>query len=72
MGWMILFAIGPLYRALTLPGFLLLLIGGLFYTFGIIFFILDEKMKHSHGIWHMFVLGGSVTQYLCLLLYVAN
>jgi hemolysin III len=72
MGWMIVFAIEPLYRALTLPGFLLLLTGGLFYSFGIIFFILDEKMKHSHGIWHMFVLGGSITQYLCLFLYVAN
>jgi hemolysin III len=72
MGWMIIFAIVPLYKALLLPGFLLLLGGGLFYTFGIIFFILDEKMKHSHGIWHMFVLSGSLFQYLCLLLYVAK
>jgi hemolysin III len=72
MGWMILFAIVPLYHALLLPGFLLLLIGGLLYTFGIVFFILDDRIKHAHGIWHIFVLGGSVTQYLSLLLYVAN
>jgi hemolysin III len=72
MGWMILFAVNPLYKALQLGGFSLLLIGGLLYSFGIIFFTLDERMKHSHGIWHLFVLGGSVLQYFCVLFYVAN
>lgn len=71
MGWLILAAIVPLYKALVLPGFVLLALGGLLYTFGIIFFVLDEKLKHAHGVWHLFVMGGSIAQYLCLFYYVA-
>lgn len=70
MGWLILIAIVPLYKALVLPGFILLALGGFFYTFGIIFFLLDEKIKHAHGVWHLFVLGGSLAHYFSLFYYV--
>lgn len=70
MGWLIIIAIQPLYIALSPGGFWLLAAGGLCYTGGIVFFILDEKMRHAHGIWHLFVLAGSLCQYLCVLLFV--
>ncbi|MDA9631959.1 hemolysin III family protein, partial [Bacteroidota bacterium] len=47
----------------------LLIISGLFYSFGIIFYRL-EKMKYSHAIWHMFVLGGSASHYFLVLFYI--
>lgn len=70
MGWIALIAIQPLIESLTLAGFLWLLGGGLFYSFGIIFYILDLKQYHFHGIWHLFVLAGSVTHYFTIIYYV--
>ena len=69
MGWLCLLAIKPLLSALSTGGFIWLLAGGLFYTGGIIFYVLDH-IKHFHGIWHLFVLAGSVCHYLAILLYV--
>ncbi|MDQ5887146.1 MAG: hemolysin III family protein [Neisseriaceae bacterium] len=71
MGWMVLVAIKPLLAVLPLAGFWWLGAGGLFYTVGIIFYLLDERMRHAHGIWHLFVLAGSACQYWCVLNYVA-
>ena len=71
MGWLSVIAINPLLAALTPAGFAWLAAGGLFYTGGIIFYVLDEKLRHGHGIWHMFVLAGSASHYLAILLYVA-
>lgn len=70
MGWLILVAIYPLSEALATGGLLWLVIGGLFYTGGIIFFVLDEKMRHAHGIWHLFVLAGSASHYAVVTIYV--
>ncbi len=70
MGWLVLMALKPLLRALPLAGFVLLLLGGLFYTAGVVFYALDKKLRHSHGIWHLFVLAGSVSHYFAVLLYV--
>ena len=70
MGWLALVAIEPLISALTLAGFAWLAAGGLLYTTGIIFYVRDEKMRHGHGIWHLFVLGGSACHYFAVLLYV--
>jgi len=64
-------AVGPLVAALTPAGFAWLAAGGLFYTGGIIFYALDEKLRHGHGVWHLFVLAGSISHYLAILLYVA-
>ena len=71
MGWLSVIAVKPLLAALTPAGFAWLAAGGLFYTGGIIFYALDEKLRHGHGIWHLFVLAGSASHYLAILLYVA-
>ncbi len=71
MGWLALIAIMPLIAALTWPGFAWLAAGGLLYTVGIFFYATDEKLRHGHGVWHLFVLGGSTCHYLTVLLYVA-
>lgn len=70
MGWFILIALKPLLRTLPMTGFVWLLLGGLFYTFGIIFYSIDERMRHSHGIWHLFVLAGSLSHYFTVFFYV--
>lgn len=70
MGWVAVVALMPLIESLSWPGFLWLAAGGLTYTAGIVFFIYDEKFTHWHGIWHLFVLGGSAVHYFAILLYV--
>lgn len=69
MGWMAVMVAGPLLKALPLAGIIGLVSGGLFYTVGIIFYALDG-VRHFHGIWHLFVLAGSVSHYFTILLYV--
>ncbi len=71
MGWMVVVAIRPLLHALAPTGMALLAGGGIAYTLGITFYVLDDRMRHAHGIWHLFVLTGSILQYLCMLLFVA-
>ena len=69
MGWLCLVAVRPLVSALSAQGFLWLLAGGVFYTVGIIFYVLG-RIRHFHGIWHLFVLAGSVCHYVAILFYV--
>lgn len=71
MGWVAIVAIVPLLERLGTPGFLLLAAGGLAYSGGIVFYLYDEKFRHWHGIWHLFVLAGSALHYLTILLYIA-
>lgn len=70
MGWMILFALDPLLAAIPPAGFRWLLAGGIAYSVGILFFVLDHWYPRAHGIWHLFVLAGSSCHYLAILLYV--
>ncbi len=70
MGWLVVVALKQLLRVLPLNGFWWLLAGGLLYTVGIAFYALDRKLPYSHGIWHLFVLGGSITQFIAVYLYV--
>lgn len=70
MGWAIVTALVPLLRALGTPGFIWLAAGGIFYTGGIVFYALDKRLRHSHGVWHLFVLAGSIAHYFAILLYV--
>ncbi len=71
MGWVALVAVKPLVSALSWAGFSWLLAGGIVYTLGILFFLYEQHFKHGHGIWHLFVLAGSVLHYCAILLYVA-
>ena len=69
MGWAIIFTIKPIVQNIPPMGVFLLLLGGIIYTVGIIFYIL-KKYKYMHSVWHLFVLLGSVCHYLSILLYV--
>ncbi|MBG6070935.1 MULTISPECIES: hemolysin III family protein [unclassified Polaromonas] len=71
MGWLAMVAVMPLWRALSPAGFAWLATGGAFYTFGIVFYALDHRVRHGHGLWHLFVLGGSICHFFTVLLYVA-
>ncbi len=71
MGWLALAVVVPLARALGISAVALLFCGGILYTVGVVFYVLDEKMAHSHGIFHLFVLGGSVAHFLVVLFYLA-
>lgn len=70
MGWIVLVAVGPLIAALGTAGFAWLAAGGALYTLGIIFFALDKRVRHGHGIWHLFVIAGSVLHFIAIFFYV--
>ncbi|MDP1656355.1 MAG: hemolysin III family protein [Hylemonella sp.] len=71
MGWLALVAAAPLWDALTPAGFAWLAAGGACYTLGIVFYATDHKVRHGHGVWHLFVLGGSCCHFFTVLFYVA-
>ena len=68
MGWLILIAFGPLYAGMPRASFYLLLAGGIVYTVGIAFFAFGKKVRYFHSVWHLFDLGGTVLQFLSVLL----
>lgn len=70
MGWLALLAIGPLSRALPMPALVLIFAGGLFYTLGIPFYALDKRLPWGHGVFHLFVLAGSVAHFAAVFGYV--
>ena len=69
MGWLIVFDFNGILNALDYNGIVLLVTSGLFYSFGTLFYSL-QKMKYSHAIWHLFVLGGSASHYFLVLFYI--
>ncbi|WP_085524633.1 PAQR family membrane homeostasis protein TrhA [Tuberibacillus sp. Marseille-P3662] len=69
MGWMIVFAWDPLVSNLHSIGLLLLLIGGLSYTVGTIFYVW-RGFPYHHAVWHVFVLAGSALHFFAIVLYV--
>ena len=70
MGWCVIFAINTLLANLSLWGFLLLLLGGISYTIGAVFYGFGKKAKYIHSIWHLFVVVGSILQFFSVLFYV--
>lgn len=71
MGWLALLVLRPLSAALPQPAVALLLGGGVAYSAGILFYVFDKQVRHFHGIWHLFVLCGSICHYLSIYLYIA-
>jgi hemolysin III len=71
MGWLAVFAFVPLLHAIGWVGMVWLLAGGVLYTTGVFFYLVDEKYAHSHDVFHLFVLGGSVLHFLVVLRFVA-
>ena len=66
MGWLVVFTLKPLTASLPHLGLVFLVLGGLFYTFGVLFYIRKSK-KYTHAIWHLFVLLGTVMHFFAVL-----
>lgn len=69
MGWIVLVAVKPLLATLGTAGFIWLAGGGVMYTVGILFFAFDH-IRHWHGIWHLFVIAGSLMHFVAIWGYV--
>jgi hemolysin III len=69
MGWLILIAIVPIMNLLPLMGVLWILIGGLCYTLGILFFKVI-KFPYHHLVWHLLVLAGSISHFFAVFFYM--
>lgn len=71
MGWIAVIGVVPMIHALSWSGFLWVVAGGVVYTAGTVFYFFDDKFKHWHGIWHLFVLAGAAIHYGAILQFVA-
>ena len=69
MGWLSLVAIYQLAVSLSIGGLVLLAVGGIVYSLGVVFYV-NEKVPYNHAIWHLFVLGGTVCHFLAIYFYV--
>lgn len=69
MGWMIVLGWNEIVLFLPKIGVNLLVIGGICYTFGALFYVW-RGFKFHHAVWHLFVIAGSVTHFLCVILYL--
>jgi hemolysin III len=64
-GWLVIFAIKPMYEFLSPAGFALLISGGLAYTIGVIFYV-NDRIRFGHSIWHLWVLAGSTLHFFAV------
>jgi len=69
MGWLIILDFNTVLALIEFKGILLMIVGGLLYSIGTIFYSL-QKLKYTHAIWHVFVLGGSISHYFLVLYYI--
>ncbi len=69
MGWVVLIAIQPLWTRMPRAGFVWVLLGGLAYTLGVVFYSYDHRWRYSHFVWHLFVMAGSVLHYFAIFWY---
>lgn len=69
MGWLALVAVYPLALSLSTGGLVLLAVGGVVYSLGVIFYVWD-RVPFNHAIWHLFVLGGTVCHFFSIYYYV--
>ena len=69
MGWMIIVALKPAFEVIPAGAMILMAIGGLAYTVGVLFYACN-RIPYNHAIWHGFVLAGTVTHFFAILFYV--
>ena len=69
MGWLVAAVSGPVLKAIPLMGFIWIIIGGLFYTLGILFFKI-AKFRYHHLIWHLLVIGGTTSHFVAIFFYI--
>ena len=70
MGWSVVIAARTAIQAMTVPGSLWCLAGGILYTVGAVLYGLGKKRRYMHSIFHLFVVGGSIAQFICIFFYV--
>lgn len=70
MGWLSVVAIRPILQTMPPGGIAWIAAGGLFYTFGIVFFAM-KRLRYAHFIWHLFVIGGTTCHYFAVLWHAA-
>jgi len=71
MGWLVLVAAVPLVEHVPVPGLVWLVAGGLAYTVGVVFFVLDSRIRYSHAVWHAFVAAGTGCHFVAIMGYAA-
>lgn len=71
MGWLVLIAAVPLVERVPSAGLTLLVAGGVAYTVGVVFFMLDSRLRYAHAVWHAFVAAGTALHYFAVLGYAA-
>ena len=71
LGWLVLIAAVPLFREMPPPSITWLVAGGIAYTVGVIFFVLDSRIRYSHAVWHGFVVAGTGCHTFAVLNYTA-
>ncbi len=71
MGWLVLIAAVPLVQRVPAAGVGLLLAGGIAYTAGVVFFMLDSRLRYAHAVWHAFVVAGTGFHFFAVLSYAA-
>ena len=71
MGWLVLIAAAPLIARVPSSGVRLLVAGGLAYTTGVVFFMLDSRLRYAHAVWHGFVVAGTGCHFFAVLGYAA-
>lgn len=71
MGWLVLIAVVPLIERVPTSGVALLVAGGLAYTVGVVFFMLDSQIRYAHAVWHGFVVAGTSCHFTAVLNYAA-
>ncbi len=71
MGWLVLLKLDALIAAIPPEGVAWLVGGGLSYSLGLVFFVLDARIRYAHAIWHAFVVGGTACHFFAVLWYAA-
>lgn len=71
MGWVVIIAVKPMIEKVYPLSLWFILIGGLFYTVGVIFYVKKNK-KYFHSIWHLFTIAGSVFHYFAVLMMITH
>lgn len=69
MGWLVLIAAYPMLQRVPPSGLAWLLGGGAAYTVGVVFFMLDSKLRFAHLVWHLFVMAGTTCHFFAVLWY---
>ena len=71
MGWIALFFIYDIVASLSLETLMWIVLGGVFYTSGVVFYTLDTTIKFAHTVWHMFVILGSICHFIAIYFYIS-